>query len=156
MLQRSGVNDSVKVVVRSGVNMSFTQADGVSLQHQVATLLQQMNALMTQNSAITRAFDDFRQTGTQEINMIKSTAGAGRAGLDTSIKLMDVKDFKPQIFTGLRDQAYKPWRKLFLTYANLQCQGFRKTLEWIEKQETEIDDAVITQLAWAKSGAANP
>ena len=61
--------------------------------------------------------------------------------------MMDVKDFKPQVLTGLRDQAYKPWRKFFLTYANSQCPGFRAALEWIERREGEIDDRAIGEIS---------
>ena len=108
---------------------SFTQADGIAMQGQVATLLQQMSAPMDQNAGITSEFDQFRAMVIQEITNLK-TAGGGRLSAGMSgLKLMDLKDFKPQMFSGQRDQEYKPWRNSILTYTNMQCPGFRAALE---------------------------
>ena len=108
--------------------MSFTQQDGVNLQQQVSTLLVQMQTLMDQNSVITNTFDQFRAMASQEISNLKAAAGRGEGG-DTKLTLMSAKDFKPQNFAGLKDLDFKPWRKKFMTYVNLQCPGFRTALE---------------------------
>ena len=149
-------NDCTKVVLRSAVAMSFTQDDGIHLQTQVQSLLQQMQSLMDQNATITQAFDTFRALATQEISNLKSSGNTGGGGIGTSLKLVDAKDFKPQVFTGQRNQEYKPWRKLFITYANVQCPGFRTALEWIENQKTEIDAIAIDTLNWPHSAEAHP
>ena len=135
---------------------SFTHADGIAMQGQVATLLQQMSALMDQNARITSEFDQFRAMATQEISNPRTTGGGGSSAGMSGLKLMDLKDFKPQMFSGQRDQEYKPWRKRFLTYTNMQCPGFRAALEWIENRNEPIDAMAIQQLAWAHSADAYP
>ena len=128
--------------------MAFTQQDGVQMQQQVATLMTQMQALMDQNANITATFDQFRAMATQEINNLKA-AGTGASG-ETGMKLMSAKDFKPTNFSGLKDQDYKPWRKNFLTYVNLQCAGFRAALEWVEKRGGDIDAQATRELSSSK------
>ena len=69
---------------------------------------------------------------------------------------MDLKDFKPTTFSGARDQEFKPWRKRFLTYANLQVPGFRAALEWSEKRESEVTPQDLAGLGWARAAEADP
>ena len=138
---------------------NFTAEDGVRMQAQVGTLMAQMQTLADQNTTVTRAFDAFRAMASQEIQNLKAHiaapgGGVARADSNGLNKLIDVKDFKPQVFSGSRDQDYKPWRKLFLTYANLQCPGFRTALEWIENRKTEIDEQAIRELNWPLSEEA--
>ena len=84
--------------------MSFTQQDGVNLQGQVTTLLNQMQVLMDQNSSITNTFDQFRAMAMQEITNLKA-AGATPGG-ETGMRLMNPKDFKPHNFSGQKDQVF--------------------------------------------------
>ena len=133
---------------------NFTQQDGIQMQQQVATLMTQMQALMDQNANITATFDQFRAMATQEIHNLKAT-GTGASG-ETGMKLMSAKDFKPTNFSGLKDQDYKPWRKKFLTYVNLQCAGFRAALEWVEKRGGDIDAQATRELNWNNAAEADP
>ena len=130
--------------------MSFTVQDGVNLHAQVQTLLTQINALQTQNEAITQQHDLFRAQATQEINTLKAQQGSGqgqRGGAGQPLRLGDLKDFKPEHFSGKRDQDYKPWRKRFVTYLNMAFPGFRQALEWSEKyQSGEIGAHAVTQM----------
>ena len=140
---------------------TFTAEDGVRMQAQIGTMMAQMQSLTDQNVTVTRAFDAFRAAATQEINNLKAQQAAPGGGVTRPDgnglnKLIDVKDFKPTVFSGARDQDYKPWRKLFLTYANLQCPGFRGALEWVENRKTEIDDRAIAELNWPLSTEAGP
>ena len=141
--------------------MAFTVQDGVNLRDQVTTLTQQLDTLMRQNEAITGAFDNFRAVATREIEQLRtqvaaSGGGGGAADAKPLVKLTDLKDFKPETFSGKRDQDYKPWRKKFLTYCNMQCPGFRAALNWVEKLDTAVDDAALQRLAWDKTAEANP
>ena len=113
-----------------------------------------MCTLMDQNTQITATFDQFRATAAQEISNLK--AGAGTGGMSKGLTLMSAKDFKPTVFSGLRDQDYKPWRKKFITYANLQCTGFPAALEWIENRPDKTDADAIQVLAWEHSAEADP
>ena len=141
--------------------MVFTAEDGDRLVAQVNLLLGQIQSLMTQSDKVTAAFDTFRAQATAEINALKtapaSSAGTGGAGgRPLEIKLMDLKDFKPTTFSGARDQDFKPWRKRFLTYANLQVPGFWAALEWSEKREGEVTPQDLAALGWARAAEADP
>ena len=142
--------------------MVFTEQDGERLTAQVNQLMTQMTTMMAQNDVVSGAFDTFKAQATAEINTLRAqgamSAGAagGAGGNKLEVKLVDLKDFKPTVFSGTRDQDFKPWRKRFLTYANLQVPGFRAALEWVEKRETEITDATISELGWVRSGEASP
>ena len=115
--------------------MSFTAEDGVRLTAQVSLLTQQITALVAQNASVAQAFDVFKAQATQELQNLRNNTGnqGGGGGDGTATKklqLMEVKDYKPSGFSGERDRDYKPWRKKFLTYLNLQAPGFREALEW--------------------------
>ena len=89
--------------------MAFTAEDGVRMQAQVGTLMAQMQTLADQNTTVTRAFDAFRAMASQEIQNLKAHiaapgGGVARADSNGLNKLIDVKDFKPQVFSGSRDQ----------------------------------------------------
>ena len=141
---------------------NFTVADGLALQQQVAAMTTQMTALMRQNETITGTFDTFRTQATQEIQSLKSqlaaTAAAATSGgiAKPLVSLPDLKDYKPDKFSGKRDQDYKPWRKRFVTYCKLQCPGFRAALQWVEKRTEPIDSNALAAMAWEKSAEANP
>ena len=139
---------------------SFTQADGVALRDQVQALTTQLATMMAQNDSISGEFDTFRTQATAEIVALKKEVaeakGAATASLTRSsaaegiVKLADLKDYKPDKFSGKRDSEYKAWRKRFLIYVNMQCPGFRAALQWVEKRDTPIDAQAIATLAWEK------
>ena len=137
--------------------MSFTVQDGVNLHAQVQTLVTQINTLTTQNETITQQYDLFKTQATAEINALKAqqTSAPGQGGTSSALRLGDLKDFKPDAFSGKRDQDYKPWRKRFVTYLNMACPGFRQALVWSEKYQGEIGGHALTQMGWEKAVEAN-
>jgi len=52
--------------------------------------------------------------------------------------LLDLKSMKPEKFSGLRAEAWKPWARKFKAYCNGKAGGFRSALEWAELQQTPL------------------
>ena len=51
-------------------------------------------------------------------------------------------------------EAFKPWQKRMKAFCNSKRTGFRKALEWAEKQDTEIFD--VSGSGWDHAEAADP
>ena len=138
--------------------MAFTVQYGFKLCDEVSTLMLQLDTRMCQNGAITGASGSFLALATQEIGRVRTqpAAGGGAAAAKPSVNLADLKGFKPDGCSSKRDQDYKPWRKRFPTYCNMQCPGLSAALNWVEKLDIQVDDAALQRLAWDKAAETNP
>ena len=45
---------------------------------------------------------------------------------------------KPSVFKGERTEKWKPWARRIKAYCNAKQAGFKKAIEWAEKETTEI------------------
>ena len=52
--------------------------------------------------------------------------------------LLDAKAMTPEVYRGKRTEAFKPWARKLKHYCNAKRSGFRKALDWAEKEEEEI------------------
>ena len=67
--------------------------------------------------------------------------------------LLDAKALTPEVFRGRRTDAFKPWARKVRNYCNAKRGGFRRALEWAEKQEDEILD--LSASGWEQAAVAD-
>ena len=53
--------------------------------------------------------------------------------------LVNMKTMAPKVFHGKAEESYRTWAKKTRAYCNASRPGFKKFLQWIERQETEIN-----------------
>ena len=72
---------------------------------------------------------------------------------EKDMELLNLKHLEPKTFTGAKDESYKSWAKKLKTYCNARKDGFRKALEWCEKEEHVVDmDIMQASWDWARTG----
>ena len=52
--------------------------------------------------------------------------------------LLDLKAMQPSVFTGAKNERWRPWARRIKSYCNAKHTGFKKALEWAEAQPSEI------------------
>ena len=52
--------------------------------------------------------------------------------------LLDLKNMRPEVFKGSRGETWRPWARKFKAYCNGKSEGFRKALDWAEKETGPI------------------
>ena len=103
---------------------------------QVLALTQRFDALATAHQTLNSEADRlFREKSDQ----IAALEGRLSQTLNKqTFDLLDLKSMKPERFSGLRAEAWKPWARKFKAYCNGKAQGFRSALEWAELQQTPL------------------
>ena len=99
---------------------------------QVLALTQRFDALAAAHQTLNSEADRlFREKSDQ----IAALEGRLSQTLNKqTFDLLDLKSMKPERFSGLRAEAWKPWARKFKAYCNGKAGGFRSALEWAEPQ----------------------
>ena len=63
--------------------------------------------------------------------------------------LLDLKAMKPATFGGARTDKWRPWARRIKAYCNAKEAGFRKAMEWAEKESSEI--ASLDRCPWDRA-----
>ena len=118
---------------------------------QVVLISQQHDALRAAHDALNQAAQSALQQRANEIAQMENHL----KGLifRQQFDLLDAKDLKPDSFKGRKTENFKPWAKKFRAYCNSKRGGFRKALEWAEKEKVEIQD--VRQTGWEFAEAAD-
>ena len=56
----------------------------------------------------------------------------------SNFDLLDVKAMQPDKFKGERTEKWRPWARRIKAYCTAKSPGFKKAIEWAEKQSIEI------------------
>ena len=67
--------------------------------------------------------------------------------------LLDMKTLQPEAFRGKQNETFKPWARKVKAFCNAKKMGFRKALEWAEKEPQEITSLDGAQ--WREAEVAN-
>lgn len=68
--------------------------------------------------------------------------------------LVNMKTMAPKVFHGKAEESYRTWAKKTRAYCNASRPGIKKFLQWIERQETEINvDDVRVKWRYKESAA---
>ena len=118
---------------------------------QVVLITQQHDALRAAHDALNSAAQTALQQRANEILQMEGNL----KGLifRQQFDLLDAKDLKPDNFKGRKTENFKPWAKKFKAYCNSKRSGFRKALEWAEKEKVEIQD--VRHSNWEMAEAAD-
>ena len=68
--------------------------------------------------------------------------------------LLDLKNMRPEVFKGSRGETWRPWARKFKAYCNGKSEGFRKALDWAEKETGPISPQ-LHGCPWDKATAAD-
>ena len=68
--------------------------------------------------------------------------------------LFDLKNMRPETFKGNRGENWRLWARKFKAYCNGRSKGFRKALDWAEKEPAEILPH-LPHCPWDKGQAAD-
>ena len=109
------------------------------------------DALRTAHDALRTATDNELQRKAAEITA--SEDKLSRLLFNRKFELLDMKTLQPETFRGRAHEAFKPWARKVKAFCNAKRQGFRKALEWAEKQPHEITD--LSVMGWTHAEAAN-
>ena len=117
----------------------------IQLQSEFASQRQQMQLMAQQHDALSNAHlvlraesDALFQQRAQEI--AASEKKLNSLLFNQKFDLLDAKALQPDKYKGRRAEAFKPWARKLKAYCNAKRGGFRKALEWAEKQQQEITD----------------
>jgi hypothetical protein len=102
----------------------------------VRALTQLFHALATAHRTLNAEADRLFREKADQITSLESRVA--QTLVKQSYDLLDLKSMKPEKFSGLRAQAWKPWARKFKAYCNGKSQGFRSALEWAELRQTPL------------------
>ena len=109
--------------------------------------LRQAQAALEQNTAAVLQAQMQQVTGMEE--RLKKTLHVQR------MDLLNLKNYKPEGFTGKEGEAWNPWTKKVKLFLNGKAPGFRQALKWCEDCQAEIDPSVLARMPWDMKDAAN-
>mgnify|MGYP001626931964 FL=1 len=130
----------------------------VQLQAEFATQKQQMQLMAQQHDALQNAHLVLRAESdalfrTRQEEIAASEKKLERLLFQQKFDLIDAKNLQPEKFKGRRSEAFKPWARKLKAYCNVKRGGFRKALEWAEKQKQEITD--LSACPWPDANLAD-
>ena len=127
------------------------QAEFATTKQQLAVVAQQHDALQQAHLVLRAESDTLFRTRQEEIRA--SEQKLEKLLFSQKFDLLDLKNMQPDKFRGRRVEAFKPWARKLKAYCNAKRGGFRKALEWAEKQSTKIVD--LTHCPWAEAQLAD-
>ena len=125
----------------------------MSMEQQVAALQNELGQSQQHVARLAAALDETRKdTSTAIANLNRLIQEKGNSN---GKKFISSKNIDPQNFTGKDSENYKEWAKHVKNYLNTQKRGFRKALEFAEKQGTEIEEDDVELMAWEHAAEAD-
>ena len=94
---------------------------------QVFSLTQRFDALATAHQNLNAESDRLFREKSDQIAALEGRLT--QTLYKQSFDLLDLKSMKPEKFSGLRAEAWKPWARKFKAYCNGKAGGFRSALE---------------------------
>ena len=118
----------------------------------------QLQQMATAHDALAAAHEALRAASEKALNektaqIAETESKLGKLAFQQKFDLLDFKTLQPEIFKGRHHETFKPWARKVKAFCNAKQQGFRKALDWAEKQEHEIHD--ISSMGWDRAAAAN-
>ena len=130
----------------------------LAMQQELATTRSQVQRMAQMHDLLRADHDNLRNVSdaaliakTQEIRATEEKLQ--RLMFHQKFDLLDMKVMQPENFKGKQAESFKPWARKVKAFCNAKKQGFRKALEWSEKQTTEIYD--LAPMGWEQAEAAN-
>ena len=132
----------------------------MSAADQIASLQQQLEQSRIHTVAITENLEKLRTESSGAVQELRAQLAAMKIIVDEKgkpkekeMELLNLKHLEPKTFAGAKDDSYKSWSKKLKTYCNARKDGFRKALEWAEKEEHTVDmDIMNATWDWARTG----
>ncbi len=103
---------------------------------QVLALTQRFDALAAAHQSLNSEADRLFREKADQITALE--ARLTQTLFKQNFDLLDLKSMKPEKFSGLRAEAWKPWARKFKAYCNGKAGGFRSALEWAELQQAPL------------------
>ena len=130
------------------------QAEMIQTRAQLAHVSSRFDQMTAAHTALQAAHDRLREDAgrilgerANEIQQLeRSIAGLVRKNKSD---LLDLKAMQPSVFTGAKNERWRPWAKRIKAYCNAKHPGFKKALEWAEGQGAEITN--LTTCPWDRA-----
>ena len=116
----------------------------MTARQQISDLAAAQTVLKTQAQEAIAASERRSADLARQLAAAASQTGAAAERID----LVDFKVNKPEPFFGRRDESWKSWSRQFKTYCNVRKDGFKKALEWAERQSVPIDNSHIDNMGY--------
>ena len=123
--------------------LAALQAEMTNTRAQLALVSTRFDQLSAAHTALQGAHDNLHADASRVLNegadelraLERSIAGLlKKQGCD----LLDLKAMAPTQFRGERTEKWRPWARRIKAYCNAKQSGFKKAIEWSEKQHAEI------------------
>ena len=122
-----------------------------------AALTRAQREILTANQKIDYLHNDSTAKAAEILQMKRDGSGGGdggRGGEKSLGSLVNLKTMEPKVFSGKQGEHFKTWAKKVRSYANGHRWGFKKFLQWVEKQQEPINQDQM-DIDWPHKKAAS-
>ena len=129
----AGLTPEQAAIVALQGELQTTKDMVTQVSHNCAQLHTDHQALRRAHEALNTAADS--QLGQRALEIQATESRLKDLLFRQKFDLLESKDLRPDTFKGRATEPFKPWQKRLKAYCNSKAQGFKKALDWAEKEQ---------------------